>query len=75
VRNVNDPEPIICEGQWYGEILLAARGKNGFGYDPIFLDFKTEKSAAELTPEVKNRISHRGQALQKLKQKFRIIYA
>jgi len=75
VRNVNDPEPIICEGQWYGEILLAARGRNGFGYDPIFLDFKTEKSAAELAPEVKNRISHRGQALQKLKQKFRIIYA
>ena len=74
IRNVDDPEPIICEGQWYGEILEAPRGKFGFGYDPIFLEFKTEKAAAELDPEVKNRISHRGQALQKLKQKFKIIY-
>lgn len=74
INNDKDPEPIICEGQWYGEILLKPKGKNGFGYDPIFLDFKTEKSAGELAPEIKNRISHRGQALQKLKQKFKIIY-
>ena len=72
--NENDPHPIIAEGIWRGEILKAPIGKNGFGYDPVFHDFITEKSAAELTPEVKNKISHRGKALQALKQKLTIHY-
>ena len=74
IRSPKDPQPIIAEGIWQGEILLGPQGTNGFGYDPIFLDYKTDLSAAELTPELKNRISHRGQALQKLKQKLKILY-
>ena len=74
ITSSKDPQPIIAEGLWQGEILLEAKGKNGFGYDPIFMDYKTDLSAAELTPELKNRISHRGQALQKLQQKLKILY-
>ena len=74
VRSPSDPQPIVTEGIWQGEILKVRRGNNGFGYDPIFMDYKTDQSAAELSPELKNRISHRGQALQKLKQKLKILY-
>ena len=74
VRSPSDPQPIVTEGIWQGEILKVRRGHNGFGYDPIFMDYKTDQSAAELSPELKNRISHRGQALQKLKQKLKILY-
>jgi len=74
VRSPSDPQPIVTEGIWQGEILKVRKGHNGFGYDPIFMDYKTDQSAAELSPELKNRISHRGQALQKLKQKLKILY-
>ena len=74
IKSFDDPEPIFLEGVWQGEILFSPRGNNGFGYDPIFLDFKTDLSAAELSAELKNKISHRGQALQKLKHKLRILY-
>jgi XTP/dITP diphosphohydrolase len=74
IKSPLDPQPLIAEGIWQGEILINPRGKNGFGYDPIFLDYKTDLSAAELNPELKNRISHRGHALQKLKQKLKILY-
>ncbi len=74
IKSPHDPQPIIAEGIWQGEILKTPRGSNGFGYDPLFLDYKTNQSAAELSPELKNKISHRGQALQKLKQKLKIIY-
>ena len=74
IKSPNDPQPIIAEGIWQGEILEIARGKNGFGYDSIFLDYKTDLSAAELPANIKNKISHRGQALQKIKQKLKIIY-
>jgi len=74
VRSPSDPQPIVTEGIWQGEILKVRRGNNGFGYDSIFMDYKTDQSAAELSPELKNRISHRGQALQKLKQKLKILY-
>jgi len=74
IRSPNDPQPIIAEGIWQGEILEIPRGKNGFGYDSLFLDYKTDLSAAELSAEIKNKISHRGQALQKIKQKLKIIY-
>ena len=74
IKSTDDPQPIIAEGLWQGEILEIPRGKNGFGYDPLFLDYKTNLSAAELSTEIKNKISHRGQALQKIKQKLKIIY-
>ena len=70
VRHENDPEPIIAEGQWMGEILDEYRGNDGFGYDPLFLDAKTGKTVAELPLEIKSRISHRGHAMTKLLQKL-----
>ncbi len=70
VRHEHDPEPIIAEGQWAGEILTEYRGTDGFGYDPLFLDAKTDKTVAELPLEIKSRISHRGHAMAKLLQKL-----
>lgn len=74
IKHELDPEPIIVEGIWHGEILKVPRGSGGFGYDPLFLDHMTEKAVAELPSDIKNRISHRGQALQKLKLKLNQIY-
>ena len=68
VRKHDDPQPLIAEGIWAGQILKKPRGANGFGYDPIFMDNMTGKSAAELTPVIKNKLSHRGQALRKMLQ-------
>jgi XTP/dITP diphosphohydrolase len=70
VRRANDPEPIIGEGVWRGEIVLSPRGSKGFGYDPYFFLPALEKTSAELEREHKNRISHRGQALKQLMQKL-----
>lgn len=70
VRHADDPQPLIAEGMWQGEILTAPRGNGGFGYDPLFLDAKTSQTAAELPAEIKNRISHRGHALSKLVQQL-----
>lgn len=70
VRHEHDPEPIIVQGQWNGEILTEFRGTDGFGYDPLFLDAKTDKTVAELPLEIKSRISHRGHAMTKLLQKL-----
>jgi XTP/dITP diphosphohydrolase len=61
-----DPTPIICDGKWSGKILREPRGTSGFGYDPIFFDVSENKTAAELSPEIKNKISHRGKALNYL---------
>lgn len=66
VRHADDPQPLIAEGIWQGEILETPRGNGGFGYDPIFLDAKTDKTGAELPLDIKNRISHRGQALARM---------
>jgi XTP/dITP diphosphohydrolase len=66
VRSENDPRPLIAEGIWRGEIARTPRGANGFGYDPLFFLSSLQKTAAELAPDHKNRISHRGIALQKL---------
>ncbi len=74
IKHELDPEPIIVEGIWHGEILKVPRGSGGFGYDPLFLDHMTEKAVAELPSDIKNRISHSGQALQKLKLKLNQIY-
>lgn len=70
VRHADDPEPLIAEGQWSGEIINEYRGQQGFGYDPLFLDTKTDKTGAELPLEIKNRISHRGHALARLLHKL-----
>ena len=68
VRSPQDPQPIIADGLWRGEILREFRGTEGFGYDPLFMDLETRKTVAELPLEVKSRMSHRGQALVKLLQ-------
>lgn len=68
VRSPQDPQPIIADGLWRGEILREFRGTEGFGYDPLFMDIETRKTVAELPLEVKSRMSHRGQALVKLLQ-------
>ena len=65
-RSADDPQPIIAEGEWHGEILPALRGDGGFGYDPLFFVPAFGKTAAELDAETKNRVSHRGQAMQVL---------
>ena len=62
----DDPQPLIAEGEWRGEILHEPRGSGGFGYDPLFLDTALGRTGAELTPEQKNRVSHRGKALAAL---------
>ncbi|MGA9852888.1 MAG: RdgB/HAM1 family non-canonical purine NTP pyrophosphatase [Gammaproteobacteria bacterium] len=66
VHQADDPVPVIREGVWEGRILEAPRGHNGFGYDPVFLVPEKGCSSAELPPEEKNHLSHRGQALRKL---------
>ena len=66
VRSPDDPRPLIAEGIWRGEIARAPRGADGFGYDPLFLLPALGKTAAELSPAEKNRISHRAAALRKL---------
>jgi XTP/dITP diphosphohydrolase len=66
VRHADDPRPLIAEGLWHGEIARAPRGANGFGYDPLFLPIGLGKTAAELGPAEKNRISHRALALKRL---------
>jgi len=71
VRHATDPQPLIGEGVWWGEIRDEARGRNGFGYDPHFFLPDLGKTAAELDAEQKNRLSHRGQALRALVEKLR----
>lgn len=66
VNSANDPEPIIVQARWYGQIIDHASGNNGFGYDPHFFLPEQQCTAAELEPEKKNSISHRGQALREL---------
>jgi XTP/dITP diphosphohydrolase len=71
VRYADDPQPIIAEGAWHGEIIDTPRGDGGFGYDPYFLVPEYGQTGAELSMEVKNGISHRGQALRTLAEKLR----
>lgn len=66
VRHADDPQPLIAEGNWHGEILVTPRGEQGFGYDPLFWVPATGQSVAEMTAEVKNASSHRAIAMQKL---------
>lgn len=71
VRHADDPQPVIAEGRWNGEITADASGEGGFGYDPHFWLPELQKTAAELSAEEKNRLSHRGQALRTLVEKLR----
>ena len=67
LQSADDPAPLIAEGRWHGRILHAPRGTQGFGYDPIFFDPVLGQGAGELDATLKNRVSHRGQALARLK--------
>jgi len=68
LQNAEDPAPLIAEGRWSGRILHAPRGNRGFGYDPVFFDPALGMGAGELDADVKNRVSHRGQALARLRE-------
>ncbi|MBC3929743.1 RdgB/HAM1 family non-canonical purine NTP pyrophosphatase [Undibacterium sp. CY21W] len=71
VRSEHDPQPVIADGIWNGEIVASARGENGFGYDPHFWIPSLNKTVAELSAEQKNQLSHRGQALRALFEKLK----
>lgn len=66
MRHADDPTPIICQGEWAGEITSEQHGENGFGYDPVFWVEEQNCSSAQLLPEQKNELSHRGKALKQL---------
>ncbi|MFO1430515.1 MAG: RdgB/HAM1 family non-canonical purine NTP pyrophosphatase [Candidatus Competibacteraceae bacterium] len=70
LRHAEDPMPLICEGIWEGVITRTPTGAGGFGYDPVFLVPSEGKTAAELEPTIKNRLSHRGQALAVLRRRL-----
>jgi XTP/dITP diphosphohydrolase len=70
VRHADDPQPVIADGIWRGQIVETPRGANGFGYDPYFLIPALDKTTAELEPAEKNAISHRGQAIRALVEKL-----
>jgi len=65
-RHADDPEPLIAEGRWHGEVLEHPRGAGGFGYDPHFFVPALGRTAAELAPEEKHAVSHRGHASRRL---------
>jgi XTP/dITP diphosphohydrolase len=71
VRHADDPQPIIADGRWNGVMVDTPRGQGGFGYDPYFFIPSLGKCAAELAPEEKNALSHRGQALRALVEKLK----
>ena len=66
MRQADDPAPVIATGRWPGRILVQRSGDGGFGYDPVFFDPELGQSAAELPPQLKNQVSHRGRALRQL---------
>ena len=71
IRHVSDPDPLVVVGRWEGKIVDAPRGDKGFGYDPVFLPNNLDHTAAEIDPQVKNLLSHRGQAVVELKSLLR----
>ena len=75
MRHADDPCPLLAHGIWSGRILFAEQGDNGFGYDPLFYVPEQDCASAELAPELKNRISHRGQALRQLLPQIQAIYS
>lgn len=75
LKHARDPSPLVCQGTWEGSILTELRGANGFGYDPLFFVPTHQCSAAELSPDVKNQLSHRGQALKQLLTQLKVTHA
>jgi len=73
LRHAEDPSPLIAQGDWYGRILDRPRGSGGFGYDPVFVDDVHGVSAAQLDPQTKNAISHRGLALMELQRQLPLL--
>jgi XTP/dITP diphosphohydrolase len=73
LRHADDPTPVIAQGVWEGKILRLPVGDNGFGYDPIFWVEQYQCSSAQLAPELKNALSHRGQALRSLSQQLALL--
>lgn len=71
VRHAEDPQPVIADGLWHGELISTARGSGGFGYDPYFWLPAQQMTVAELSADEKNRLSHRGQALRALFDKLK----
>ena len=71
LRSADDPAPIVCEGCWYGQITETPAGDGGFGYDPYFYLPEKGCTAAELSAEEKNRLSHRGKAMRLLLAEIR----
>ncbi|NQZ24855.1 MAG: RdgB/HAM1 family non-canonical purine NTP pyrophosphatase [Colwellia sp.] len=72
MKHENDPTPLICHGVWQGTISRSKQGEQGFGYDPVFWQNDLQMSSAQLTRDVKNQRSHRGQALAKLVEKLNL---
>ncbi|WDD97918.1 XTP/dITP diphosphatase [Thalassomonas actiniarum] len=70
MRHSEDPTPVICHGSWEGQITLEKQGEQGFGYDPVFWVEQQQLTSAQLPREVKNQLSHRGQALAQLVKHF-----
>lgn len=75
LRHEYDPVPIIAQGVWEGQLITDPKGSNGFGYDPMFYVSSQQCTSAELTPEIKNKLSHRGQALTHLLGKLNEVYS
>jgi XTP/dITP diphosphohydrolase len=71
LTHADDPQPLVAEGEWHGEVVLEPRGAGGFGYDPYFLLPELGVTAAQLSAEHKNRVSHRAQALAMLAQRLK----
>ena len=71
LQHADDPAPLIAEARWHGRILTEGRGTGGFGYNPVFLPEGYEQSVAEMDDALKNRLSHRGQALALLHERLR----
>ena len=75
MRSASDPTPIICQASWEGIIIREKRGTNGFGYDPVFLIPELGKTAAEVSLEVKNSMSHRAKAIKMMTERLREMHA
>ncbi len=72
VRHAKDPNPLICQGAWEGTIQTELDGQGGFGYDPLFFIEELNCTSAQLSKEEKNKISHRGKAIEQLRKQFRL---
>ncbi|MGN1356194.1 MAG: RdgB/HAM1 family non-canonical purine NTP pyrophosphatase [Succinivibrionaceae bacterium] len=74
MKHAKDPTPIICQACWEGKLITEPKGTNGFGYDPIFWIEDRKATAAEISLEEKNSLSHRAQALKLLLEKLKVVY-